>query len=181
MSVRRQSKTLRRSLERLRVIDVFQFGQSEIEQLHATRRQHDVAGLQIAMNHAFPMRGVERGRDLASGHQRPIDGKRATLQPVGECLSFEELHDQERHAPEIADVMNRADVRVGDSGHGPGFALESFELHSCGAGCRQDLDRDRPVELWIPGGIDFTHTSGAERREDPVTADSFSDSQGHGG
>jgi len=33
----------------------------------------------------------------------------------------------------------------------------------------------------IAGGIDFAHTSGAERREDFVPADSLSDSQGHEG
>jgi hypothetical protein len=72
-------------------------------------------------------------------------------------------------------------VRVRDPGHGPGFTLKSIELRPCGAGCREDLDRHRPIELGIPGRIDFAHTSGAERREDFVSADSLSDSQGHEG
>ena len=40
------------------------FGEPEVEQLHAGLGQHDVAGLQVAMDDAVAMRGVERGRDL---------------------------------------------------------------------------------------------------------------------
>jgi hypothetical protein len=37
---------------------------SPIQQLRAGFRQHDVAGLQIPVNHGVLMRGVERVRDL---------------------------------------------------------------------------------------------------------------------
>jgi len=40
-------------------------GQPEVEDLHrARRRDHDVLGLQISMDNAFDMRGVERIDDL---------------------------------------------------------------------------------------------------------------------
>ena len=58
------AKALRGRFDGVRRL-VPQFRQPEIEELHAARREHDVARLQIPMNHAFPVRGVERRRDLA--------------------------------------------------------------------------------------------------------------------
>jgi hypothetical protein len=125
------------------------------------------------------MRGVEGLRDLAGRDQRPVDGNRTVLQAFGERFSFQEFHDEKRHAVELADVVNRADVRVGDSRHGAGFALKPFELRPGRARRRQDLDRDRAIELWVSSVIDLAHASGAERRKDFISANSVSDGEVH--
>ena len=62
-------------------------------------------------------------------------GTSTTLQTLGERLTLEELHDQEGHAVLLADVVNRADVRVTEAGDRPRFTLEPFELR-CGGAAR---------------------------------------------
>ena len=59
-----------------------------------------------------------------------IDGNRTALQTFGERLSLEQLHDEKRHAVDFADVVNGADVRVGDPGDRSRFALKSFQLQA---------------------------------------------------
>ena len=131
------------------------------------------------MNHSLAMRGIEGCRDLAGRNQRPVDGKRPVLQAVGERLSFEELHDEKGHAVELADVVNRADVRMGDARDGAGFALKPFELRPGRARRRQDLDRNRAIELRVPGMVDLAHAAGAERGKDFISANSVSDDEWH--
>jgi hypothetical protein len=73
-------------------------------------------------------------------------------------------------------------VGVGDSRDGAGFTLKSFELKGRRiSGRRQDLDGDGAFELRITSVIDLAHTSGAKWREDFVSADAFSDREGHVG
>ena len=42
----------------------FHFRQPKVQKLRSRFRQHDVAGLQITMNHAVPARGIERAANF---------------------------------------------------------------------------------------------------------------------
>ena len=133
------------------------------------------------MDHAFPVRGIECLGDLAGGDKCTIHRKRTALQAFGERFSFEEFHDEKRHAVYFADVVDRADLRMGDSRDGPRFALKSFELQRGRVSGRcQNFDGDRTLELGIASVIDLTHASSAQRRQDFVSADSLSNRQRHG-
>ena len=128
--------------------EVPQFREPEIEKLHAAAGEHDVARLQIAMNHALAVGGVESARDVAGERERPVHGNRTALQAFGERFSLEQLHHEKRHAVDLADVVNGADVRVGYPGDCPRFTLKSLQLQGRRMPRRrQDLDRDRPIEL----------------------------------
>ncbi len=176
-----QFEALRGSLDGLLAFEVPQFCKPEIEKFHAAAGEHDVARLQIAMNHALPVGGVESPGDVAGERDRPIHRNGTALQTFGERLSLEQLHHEKRHAVDFADVVNGADVRVGYPGDRPRFTLKSLQLQGRRMPRRrQDLDRDRPIELRVPSAIDLAHASGADWRQDFVTANSFSRSQGHG-
>jgi hypothetical protein len=51
------------------------------------------AGFQITMNDAAFMCGSESVGNLSGDFNGFMDGKRATLQPVGDGLAFHEFHD----------------------------------------------------------------------------------------
>jgi hypothetical protein len=57
-------------------------------------------------------------------------------------------------------------------GDGLGFALETGPERRIGREYgRQDLQRDRAVQLCVFGGIDFSHAAGPERVDDAVVAE----------
>ena len=108
-----QFEALRGSVDGLLVFDVAQFCQPEVEKLDSAGGEHDVARLQIAMNHALLVGCVERGGDVAGERERAIYRKRTAIETFGERFSLEQLHDEKRCAVDLADVVNGADMRVG--------------------------------------------------------------------
>ena len=106
------------------------FREPEIEQLGAALRQHDVAGLQIAMDDARAVRLVQRARDLNRVSSAPGSSGQARacsrLQPIGQRLAFEILHHQEVDTVLLADVVQRADVRMVQLRDGARFAIEAL-------------------------------------------------------
>ena len=76
------------------------------------------------MDDAGAVRLVERLGDLNGDFQRFADRQRAVLQPRRQRLAFEVLHDEERGAPLLADVVERADVRVIELRDRPCLPLE---------------------------------------------------------
>ena len=59
-------------------------GQTEIEQLRSRFGDHDVAGLQVAMNDPGAMSLVQRLADLNAIAQHLIDRQRTLRKPIGE-------------------------------------------------------------------------------------------------
>ena len=82
-----QFEALRGSLDGLLAFEVPQFCEPEIEEFHSAGGEHDVARLQIAMNHALPVGGVESPGDLGRRERapdrrepdRPLNVRRASL------------------------------------------------------------------------------------------------------
>ena len=109
------------------------FGEAEVEHLDAGFRQHDVAGLEIAMRDALSVGGDQRFRDLDAKLERLLHRQRAFLQALGERLAFDQLHYQVIGA----NVVQRADVLMIERGYGARFAFETV-TESFG----QDLDGD---------------------------------------
>jgi putative ABC transport system permease protein len=133
------------------------------------RRQDDVRGLQVAMDDPARVRGVERVGQLVAPLDRLFDRQRAVRQADVERAPLEQFHQQERAPLVIADVVERADVRMVQRRDDAGFAVEALERLGivCQAG-GQDLDRDVAIESSIPGAIDLAHPAGADRRGDFV-------------
>jgi hypothetical protein len=129
-------------------------GKAEIQELRLRRSgrtrgcpgEHDVPGLQVAMNDAGPMRGVESVSNLGRDGQDLRVGQRSPCDPGGERVAVEQFHDQERHAVLVPDVEEGADVRVTERRDGPHLAVEPFaESRIVGderreAGCRVTIE-----------------------------------------
>ena len=94
----------------------------------------------------------------------------ASIEALSKGLTLEQLHDDEPSAiRRLADVVNRADVRMAECGDCPCFPLEALQGLSVG-GQRlwEDFQGDGPVKSCIAGTIDLAHAAAADRRADLV-------------
>ena len=132
------------------------------------------------MGDAGAMRHIERRHDIDRHAQRLCRREGAPFEAVGQRLALEQLHDEERRAVVFANVVQRADVGVGQLGDRARLAIEPFaELRIRGECSGQDLDGDGPLESRISGFLDFTHTAGPEWRDDFIRAEAGANGQGH--
>jgi hypothetical protein len=149
-------------------------GQAEVEKLGSRSGEHDVAGLEVSVGNALTVGRVERRRDLLAELEYLVKRKRAFLETIGEGLTLEILHDEkvERVTTGVlilADIEERTDMSMAQLRDGFGFALESLEkLFVVGESRRQNLDRHVTIESRILRFPDFTHTAGADRRDDLI-------------
>ena len=97
------------------------------------------------------------------------NGKRSLRKPVGECLTVQKLHDEVGHralgsrAAVGADVVERADVRVIQSGNDACFALETLTRGFVdGDVGPQHFDRDGPPQSSVAGPVDLAHPAAAD-------------------
>ncbi len=77
--------------------------------------EHDVRGLEIAVDDVALVRGGEAGADLPRDLERALLGESSDApQQRREILAVDVLHRQERAAVDLVDVVDAADVRVRD-------------------------------------------------------------------
>ena len=98
---------------------VAHLGDAEVEQLRrARRRHHDVLRLQVAVDDAVAVRGVQsRRRCRASDLERLAHPERPAPQPRRERFAVDVLHDDEVAAAGVgADFVDGADVRMVEGG-----------------------------------------------------------------
>src|SRR5208283_3654670 len=86
---RKRGRGLRPRAERL------QLGEAKIHQLGSALGQHDVAGLEIAMNDAAAVSFVERVGNFDSDAHGFVRSQRLAREPRGQGLALQILHDQE--------------------------------------------------------------------------------------
>lgn len=129
-----------------------QFCQPEVQQLDAGLCQHDVARFQIAMDDTGAVGGGERLRDLCPNLQGLVERQGAFPQPVGQCFPGQILHHQVvRGLPcadllRLTDVVERADVGMGQPRNRPRFALEPRAVFRISELRWKDLDRDSAIQ-----------------------------------
>ena len=134
------------------------------------------------MDDARAVRLVERVADLDRDRQRLVDRERAACRAAcGERLAFEILQDEEVDAVLLADVEQRADVRVAERRDRARLALEALaQLRIAGERRGQDLDRDHAIEPGIARPIHFAHAARADEGDDFVGAELCPGRQRHG-
>ncbi|PRQ03464.1 hypothetical protein ENSA5_14940 [Enhygromyxa salina] len=135
---------------------------------------HHVVGLEVPVNDAL---GVSRSEPLARRHEHREDLVSATRrlvgpprQPSAEPDPLDVGHDDEGRVLDLADLVDRHDVRVGELGHGLG--LDDQASAQLGVALdRELLDRDLAVELAVVGGIDDAHRPPPELVEQLVVGE----------
>jgi hypothetical protein len=143
--------------------------EAEIEKLRSGLGHHDVARLQIAMGNAFAVRLVERVRNRDRAPKRLLERQRTSHQTRGERLPFQILHHQMIDTVLPPDVVQRADMRMVQTGDGPRLALETpAPIRPLARAIAQHLDRHETIETGISGAVHVAHTPRSERTEDLV-------------
>ncbi len=147
--------------------------QSEIEDLDgAAGRRFDVGRLQIPMNDALGVRRLECFGCLARDRQRVVQRQLPLMNAIGERCSVDEFEDQrddvfaffERvDGGDVGMVQRRKDLRLAFEASDPGGVGRHRR--------RKHFDGDVSTELDIARSVHFTHSAGADTRNDFVLAE----------
>jgi hypothetical protein len=148
-------------------------GEAEVENLYlAIARQHDVRGLQVAVDDAGMMRGGEAGCELQQDRGCLGYGHGAPLEPHPERLAFVERHRDEQLMVPVANLINGGDVRMVEGAGGLRFTKEARpRLRVLRDGRREKLERDLAVEACILREVHHTHSAEADRFQNAKVGD----------
>jgi hypothetical protein len=133
------------------------------------------------MDDAAPVRGVQRIGNLGAVTQHVGQGKGAFLDSIGERFPLDQLQDEVVQSRaggpglrsgglwrwDLADIVQRADVRMIQGGDDLGLALEArAELLVERQPRGKDLDGYLPIQPRVFRLPDLSHPAGAQRRQD---------------
>ena len=119
---------------------------AEVGDQRAAVVQQDVLGLDVAVDHAVPVRVVERVGDLARDPHRVVDRELLlAVEPVAERLALDERHDVVEEAVGLARVEQREDVRMLQIGGELDLGEEPLGAEHRGELGVQHLERDVAV------------------------------------
>ena len=132
--------------------------------------EHHVRGLQVAVQQALRVRGAQPLGDLARHVERLVEREAPDApEQRREVLSVHELHREEVLPLGLSDVPHAADGRVRHLARGAHLGVEPLDAVAVGLeGGRQELERDRLLELEVVGAVDLAHPAAAQQAHDPV-------------
>src|SRR6516164_1396660 len=87
----------------------------------------NVGWLDVAMNDALSVRGIESVSDFDANVEQHFHIERTSQDEVLKSLAVKEFHGNEGTAIFLADVVNGANVGVVEGGGGFGFAAKTLE------------------------------------------------------
>jgi hypothetical protein len=154
-----------------------QLRQTEVENLRPVLfTDEDIRRLDVAMDDALGVRGIECVRELDRDIQQVRDLQRSTVDAIAEALAPEGLHHDVRCALIVADVEDGADAGVAQGARRA--CLDSKPLERLVAGRRlrwEELERDLPAQSFVFGEIHDTHAARTECTEYAVVGDGAAD------
>src|SRR5258708_30841301 len=108
---------------------VHEFSQAKVQNLRLAGRCHDhVAGFDVAMNDAAPVRCVQSVGHLNGDGNGAAQIEGPSVNQLADVLAFDILHGDEVHAFDVVQIENGADIRVIKRGGQTRFTLEPFEV-----------------------------------------------------
>ena len=158
-------------------------GDAEVGEQDATVGRHeDVAGLDVAVDEAGAVGGVEGGGDARADVDRQLRAEPGLhVEQLAQALAVDELHDDGLAAAFGEHVVDGDDVGMGEPGDGDGLAAEALGDDGIGRQARlQPLEGDAAVEREIGGQPHLGHPALGESTLEPVAAGEH-DAVGHPG
>src|ERR1700678_812521 len=112
----------------------------------------DVGRLDIAVDDASCMRGVQRVRNLDSQRQNQFRLHGTPADSMLQRYTVEKLHDDEGLIAVLSDFVNGADVGMVQRRRSPGLTAETFEsLRILRHVIRQELEGDEAAQFGVLG------------------------------
>ena len=145
---------------------VLDLRESEIENLHAVLGEQNVAGLQVAVDNAPSVRGVERVQDLIGLCERLSKRHRSA-----QALALDVLHDKVVGA----DVVERTDMRMVHRRDGPSLTFKTLTETAV-----TRLDGDQPIEARVSRLPNLTHAASAKGGQNLIRAEAGASGESHG-
>ena len=148
-------------------------GQAEVEDLDRARRvDHDVLGLEVAVDDAAGVGGGHRARQGQGDLEEAVEGDAAGLDELRQRLAVDELHGEKGRAFRLRDGEDGDDVGMAQGGDGLGFALEEGPpLGIAHRALGQELDGHVAVELEVAGLPDDAHAAFADLLDQAIIAE----------
>jgi hypothetical protein len=113
------------------------------------------------MDYSSAVGFVERVGDLNRVPKSMISRQGALRETIGKRVAFDEFHHQVVDPILLADVIERADVRVIQTRGRASFALESLAYFGIGRKMpRQNLYSDDAIQTRITCSVDLPHPAG---------------------
>ena len=158
-------------------------GEPEVQHLHrAVRPDLDVRRLQVAMDDALLVRGLERVGDLPGDGQRLVERDRPRARSARRQVSpsTSSMHEG-AHVPACSSARAVDRARCSDGSATPASAPRASNRASAlrvgGERLRQDLDGDVAIELRVARAIHLAHAAFAQLGEDLIRAERDSGSE----
>ena len=154
-----------------------EFGQTKVENLGvAALGDKDVCRLDVAVNDALRVCGIQSIGDVAGQRQQRFGVDGAALDAMLQGLAVEELHGDEGLAVGLTDIVNGADIGVIERGGGLGLALKPGQsLRVFGDFIGQELQRHKTPQAGILGFVHHAHAAAAQLFEDSIMRDGLAD------
>ncbi len=155
-------------------------GKTEVENFCvAARGDENIGGLDVAMNDAFGVSGVEGVGNVSADFEKALDFDGRVGDDVLERGAFHVFHDDEDAAVVFLDVVDGADVRMVEGGGGASFSLEALEgLWILGDVVGKKFQGYETAEFGVFGFVNDTHSAAAEFFDDAVIGDGLADEGG---
>ena len=129
------------------------------------------------MHDPQPVSRGERIGDLDRDSQSLLDRQAQSLgagagAPSLKCLAVEQLHHEKSRVRLLADVIQSADIRMGESRNRSRLTVETLpELRIAGQAFGEDFDRDGAIEPRVPALVHLAHPTFANLDDDFVNAE----------
>ena len=133
---------------------------------------HDIGRLQVAVDDATIVRRRQPRANFTGRLHGLICWQTAdTRQQRRQIFAVHILHGEERRAPEFADIVDAADVRVRNLARDAHLAMEALQQPLVARGfLGKKLERHRLPQHQIGGTIDFAHAAAAQQVNDAVAS-----------
>ncbi len=148
-------------------------GQPEIQNLCVPALgDKNIGRLDVAMNNALRVRSVECVGNLDAQRQQRIEFHRTVADDMFQRRAVKKLHDDERFAVLLTDVVNGTNIRMVEGRRGPRLAAETFQRLAVLRNIfRKEFQSDKTIEPRVLGFVDNTHPAAAEFFDDAVMRD----------
>src|SRR5208282_5754444 len=136
----------------------------------------DVRGLDVAVDNAFRVRGVQRVGNLDRQTEQNVGLHRPAGDTMLQRYTVEKLHDQEGMAILLPDFMDGTDIGMIEGRRRLRLALEAGQgLAIFDNVIGQKLQGDKAVEGDVLGLVNHSHSAASEFLDDAVMRDGLSD------